>query len=79
MHCIETTSESRPNRVTNQGTPAAGMKTPRPNDGSSSLSASMSRTAWSQARLTPRFEVVSATVGSRAMTGWPSSRASVRV
>ena len=52
MTCIETISESRPNRVTNQGTPAAGMKTPRSNVGSSSRSASMSRTAWSQARST---------------------------
>ena len=60
-----TMSESRPKRVTNQGTPAAGMKTPRSNVGSSSRSASMSWMAWSHARPTPMFDVARATVGSR--------------
>src|SRR5215208_1430814 len=63
MHCIETTSESRPNRVTYHGTPAAGMNTPRPNAGSSSRSDSRSRTAWSHARATDTFAVVRPTVG----------------
>ena len=70
MPCIETTSESRPNRVTNQGTPAAGMKTPLANVGSSSWSEAMSSWAWSQARRTVWFGVSRRT---RRSCGWPWS------
>ena len=62
--CIDTISESRPNSVTNHGTPAAGMNTPRSNVGSSRRNDSRSRTAWSQARSTTWFGVWMATFGS---------------
>ena len=70
MPCIETTSESRPKRVTNHGTPAAGMKTPLANVGSSSWSEAMSSWAWSHARRTVWLGVSRRT---RRSCGWPWS------
>ena len=66
MPCIETMSESRPKSVTNHGTPAAGMNTPRSMVGSSSRSASRSRTACAHARSTVWFGDSMLTFGRRA-------------
>ena len=72
MPCIETTSESRPKRVTNHGTPAAGMKTPLAKVGSSSWSEVMSIWAWSHARRTVWFGVSRRTRRSFGMA-WSGS------
>ena len=61
---MDTTRASRPNNVTNHGTPAAGMYTPRSNCGSSSRSASMSRTERRHVWTTVSFGASMPTPGS---------------
>ena len=75
MPIIETISASRPNRVMNHGTPAAGTYTPRSNVGSSRRSASMSSTDRSHARRTVSLLVVTRTFGQLGRR--PAARRSI--